>query len=106
MGKSEYKEAVKQVIENYSKLRPSHGMIELEPIFDEKNDRYGLMQTGWDRGRRVRGNLIYIKLKNEKVYIEYDGIEHGVVDDLMTQGIPEEDIVLSFLAEGMLPTAA
>jgi hypothetical protein len=30
------------------------------------------------------------------VYIEYDGIEHGITDDLISQGIPEERIVLAF----------
>lgn len=61
------------------------------------------MQIGWDRGRRIRGNLIYIVLKNEKVIIEYDGIEHGISDDLVTQGVAEQDIVLAFLQE---PTVA
>jgi len=27
---------------------------------------------------------------------EYDGIEHGIYDDLVSQGIPEERIVLAF----------
>ena len=65
-----------------------------------------IMQVGWDRGRRVRGNLIYITLQNGKVHIEYDGIEHGITDDLVNQGIPEQDIVLAFLSEPEITTAA
>jgi hypothetical protein len=94
-----YREVIKQTILKYAHLRPSHGDIRLETIFDETQDRYGLMQVGWDRGRRVRGNLIYITLRNGKVYIEYDGIEHGISNDLIAEGIPEEKIVLSFLHE-------
>jgi hypothetical protein len=57
------------------------------------------MQAGWDRGRRVRGNLIYITLQDGKVVVEYDGIEQGITDDLISQGVEEKDIVLAFLEE-------
>ncbi len=96
---STYRDIVKQTILNVARLRPSHGEIRLDTIFDEAQDRYGLMQVGWDRGRRVRGNLLYIVLRDGKVYVEYDGIGHGVIDDLMAAGIPEEHIVLAYLPE-------
>jgi hypothetical protein len=94
-----YQAVIKQVISEYAKLRPSHGNIHLEPIFDDVNSRYALMQFGWDRERRVRGNLIYVSIKNGKVLIEYDGIEGGITQDLIQRGIPEQDIVLAFLRE-------
>ncbi|MEH1783757.1 MAG: XisI protein [Nostoc sp.] len=101
-----YREIVKQMIIQYSKLRPSHGDIRLDPIFDETHDRYALMQVGWDRGRRVRGNLIYVTLQNGKVYIEYDGIEHGITQDLIVMGVSPLDIVLAFLPESELAASA
>ncbi|WP_338043241.1 MULTISPECIES: element excision factor XisI family protein [Okeania] len=55
-----YREIVKQVIRKYAKLRPSHGNIRLDTVFDEQSDRYALMQVGWNRGKRVRENIIYI----------------------------------------------
>ena len=106
MDTNRYREAIKSVIQTYAKFRPSHGNIQLDVIFDETHDRYGLMQVGWDRGRRIRGNLIYITLQNGKVHIEYDGIEHGVTDDLIKRGVAEQDIVLAFLSESEIATAA
>jgi hypothetical protein len=94
-----YQAVIKQVISEYAKLRPSHGNIHLEPIFDDMNSRYALMQFGWDRERRVRGNLIYVRIKNGKVLIEYDGIEGGITQDLIDRGISKHDIVLAFLPE-------
>ena len=94
-----YRETIKKTILDYAKLRPSHGDIRLDAVFDDAHDRYILTQVGWDRGRRVKGNLIYITLHDRKVFIEYDGIENGITGDLISRGIPEDQIVLSYLPE-------
>lgn len=94
-----YRQIVKEVVTEYSKLKPSHGNIRLDTIFDESQDRYALMQVGWDRGKRVRGNLIYVILSGEKVIIEYDGMESGITQDLIDKGIPEADIILAFVLQ-------
>lgn len=91
-------EIIKQVIKLYSQLVPSHGNIRLDTVFDDNQGRYALMQIGWDRGRRIRGNLIYITLYDGKVWIEYDGMESGITKDLIARGIPEERIVLAYLS--------
>ena len=101
-----YREAVKKTIGRYAKLRPSHGDIRLDTVFDEVQDRYALMQVGWNRGRRVRGNLIYVILHNGRVYVEYDGIEHGIINDLIKLGIPQKQIVLTFMPDEPLAIAA
>ena len=96
MDTENHRAAVKHIIETYARFRPSHGNIRLDTVFDETHDRYALMQA---RGRRVRGNLIYITLQDGKVVLEYDGIEHGITDDLIRQGVEEKDIVLALLEE-------
>lgn len=94
-----YGDIVKAVISKYARLTPSHGQIRLDTVFDEKQGNYALMQTGWNRGVRIRGNLIYITIRDGKVHIEYDGIERGIVDDLVKRGIPPEDVILEFLSQ-------
>lgn len=93
------RKAVKQVINYYASFKPSHGDIRLDVVFDEAHDRYALMQVGWSRGQRVRGNLIYITLQKGNVYLEYDGMEQGITESLMEQGIPAEAIVDAALAK-------
>ena len=99
MDSTQYPAIVKQVIGKYAQFRPSHGDIRLDTIFDDDQGHYALMQVGWDRGRRVRGNLIYITLEDEKVQIEYDGMERGITQDLLAAGIDEDAIALTFLEE-------
>jgi hypothetical protein len=95
--RAQYRNIVKDVLSNYARLRPSHGQIRLDTVFDEQQDHYAVMQVGWDRGARVRGNLIYITLDNDTVQIEYDGIERGILAELVKRGIPRERINLAFL---------
>jgi hypothetical protein len=99
-----YRDIIKQLIAHYAQLRPSHGDIRLDAVFDETHERYAIMQVGWDRGRRVSGDLLYVKLENGKVHIEYDGIGYGITDELVMSGIAEEDIVLAYLPDA--PTLA
>lgn len=100
------REIVKQVIQRYAQFKPSHGDIRLDTVFDETQNRYALMQVGWDRGRRVRGNLIYVTLQDDLVWIEYDGMEQGITDELIAAGIPPERIVLAFLPESQTAVTA
>jgi hypothetical protein len=93
---NQYREIVKKTILKYAQFCPSHGQIELHPVFDDQRDHYALMQIGWDRGKRIRGNLIYVTLNQGKVSIEYDGMERGITQELINLGIPREDIILAF----------
>jgi hypothetical protein len=98
------RQVVKQVIERYANYAPSHGNIRLDTVFDDEQGRYALMQVGWDRGRRVRGNLIYITVHNGQVWIEYDGMEHGITQDLIKGGVAPERIKLAFAPEAEVVT--
>ena len=90
---------VKGVINRYAQLKPSHGDIRLDTVFDDEQSHYALMQVGWDKDRRVRGNLIYITLRDNKVIIEYDGMECGIAQDLIASGIASVQIVLAYQLE-------
>jgi XisI protein len=98
--------AIKTVLNQYAQYVPSHGEIRLETLFDTEQDRYALMQTGWSQKRRIRGNLIYIVLKEQRIIIEYDGTEQGISDDILACGIPIENIIFAFLAEEPLAIAS
>lgn len=42
------------------------------------------------------GALIHIDLKGEKIWIQYDGTEVGVANELVERGIPHDHIVLAY----------
>lgn len=44
----------------------------------------------------VHAVILHMRLQNGKVWIEQDGTETGVADELLQAGIPKDDIVLGF----------
>jgi len=92
----EYPGIVKQIIREYALLKPSHGEIDVECIFDDAVGHYEMMYTGWDHWRRVHGSVLHVDIRDGKVWIQFDGTEDGIADDLLEAGIPADHIVLAF----------
>ncbi|MGB3267220.1 MAG: XisI protein [Microcoleus sp.] len=59
-------------------------------------DRYQVLRAGWLQKKGVYGVLIHIDLRGEKLWVQYDGTEVGVANELMEAGIPKTDIVLAY----------
>jgi hypothetical protein len=70
--------------------------IDCECVFDEHRDHYLLLKVGWSGSRRVRAVTLYVRLRDEKIWVEEDMTEEGIASALMRQGVPAEDIVLAF----------
>ncbi|MHB1559209.1 MAG: element excision factor XisI family protein [Isosphaeraceae bacterium] len=87
---------IESILNEYTKIPYAYGEIQTEPIFDRAHDRYLLMNVGWDSKKRVHGCLVHIDIIDGKLWIQRDGLEHGVATDLIEAGIPTDRIVLAF----------
>jgi hypothetical protein len=93
---TKYRKIVRDLITEYSKFPPSVGDVQVETIFDEANDHYELMYAGWHGYRRIHGSVIHLDIRDGRVWIQHDGTEDGVAEELVKAGIPREHIVLAF----------
>jgi hypothetical protein len=91
-----YRKVIRQVLEEYAAQKPANGEIACELIVDPEKDHYELLHVGWDRGERVHGTIIHIDIIDGKVWIQYDGTDRPVADELIEAGIPQTDIVLAW----------
>lgn len=91
-----YRQLVKQVLTEHNKLKPSYGELEQFFVLDTENDHYQITTVGWERHRRIFSCLIHIDIKEEKIWIQHDGTEVGVANELMELGVPSNAIVLGF----------
>jgi hypothetical protein len=91
-----YRRLVKDLLTADAQYAPTSGDVETLLVFDEETDSYQLMYVGWEGRRRVHGPIIHIRLRNDKIWIEYDGTEEGIATKLVEAGVPKADIVLAF----------
>lgn len=92
----DYREKIQQIISSYIRRLSTSDNDTLEAVFDTVHDHYLLIEAGWRGERRNYGNLIHIDIKNKKIWIQHDGTESGVANELYEMGVPKEDIVLGF----------
>jgi hypothetical protein len=94
-----YRTLIQEVLAEYGSYHIPFGVeSEMETIFDTVRDHYQLVGTGWRGSERNYGTLIHLDLKGEKIWIQYDGTEVGIANELVERGVPKEDIVLAFHA--------
>jgi hypothetical protein len=96
--RTEYREIIRRILCDYEQLynrKPSPN-VETSLVYDAEHDHYALMSLGWKGEKRVRQAILYLRLRNGKIWIEEDWTQDGVVMDLLDAGVPKEDIVLAF----------
>lgn len=91
-----YRQVVQQLLLKYAAYKPAHGEIEVETIFDNVHDYYQLVNVGWDHETRIHGCSIHIDIKNNQVWIQHNGTEIDIGEELVDLGIARSDIVLGF----------
>ena len=65
-------------------------------VFDDTADVYVVLVEGWQDVRRLHGCLVHVDIKGDKIWVQQDGTEDGVIADLLAAGIPKDCIVLGF----------
>ena len=100
-----YRQAVKQALGSIAELadRAPQAGAETLCVFDESNDRYVLLNTGWSGKHRLRGNTLFVRILDGKIWIEEDWTEEGIAGELVKAGIPRDDIVQGFQHPQMRP---
>ena len=97
MGKvDQYRQLIQNLLSEYSQINSINEDVEAQTIFDLERDHYQLVHAGWSNKRRVYGCVVHFDIKNEKIWIQHDGTDIGMADELVARGVPKTDIVLAF----------
>jgi hypothetical protein len=93
---AKYRAIVKAIVERYGKFQSSVGNVETYAVCDGKTDNYLVIDVGWLAFGRQHAMPIHIRLKDGKVWVEWDGTDQEIVQQLIDAGVEENDIVLGF----------
>ena len=93
---AEYGAIVKRILDGIAAQIPDDDAVVTERVYDEARGHYELLRVGWRNKRRLHGIVLHVDIRDGKVWIQHDGTEDGIADELLAAGIPKEHIVLAF----------
>jgi len=93
-----YRTYVQNLLREYGAYKPSHGEVEVEQIIDPAHDHYQLVNVGWHGQRRIYGCFLHLDIINGKIWIQHNGLEDDIAEELVKMGAPKQDIVIGFHA--------
>ena len=92
-----WRQTIKKILTDLAAIPfPEVVTMNAKTVFDETADVYLIVVEGWQEVRRLHGCLVHVEIKGDKIWVQQDGTEDGVVTDLLAAGIPKENIVLGF----------
>ncbi|MFB2838606.1 XisI protein [Floridanema evergladense] len=91
-----YRELIKSIVEKHGQCHSDDCEVETQIAFDVDRDRYLMFHVGWRGERRVFGCVIHIEIREGKIWIQRDGTEVGIANQLIAAGVPKSDIVLGY----------
>lgn len=99
MAVEQYRQYIQQILSERaqrSSMQRNFPEYEIQTIFDTARDHYQLLYVGWRGNKRDFGCVLHLDIKNGKIWIQHDGTEVGIANQLFEMGVPKQDIVLAF----------
>lgn len=94
-----YRQLIQEALAERAKLRSPSDPIKSQTIFDRDGDHYQLVNLGWkDGSTRIYGCALHVDIINDKIWVQHDGTEDAIADELADKGVPKQDIVLAYQA--------
>lgn len=93
------RDTIEEILNDHAQIPYAYGDVEPTVVFDRENDRYLLLAIGWEGAKRVHGCIVHIDILDNKIWIQQDGTEQGIADELIDKGVTEDSIVLGFHPE-------
>lgn len=91
-----YRQLIENILDGHARIPYAQGDFQIETIFDRAQDRYLLVTIGWDDDSRVYHPLVHVDIIDGKIWIQHDGTESGVANELVDAGVSNDHIVLGF----------
>jgi XisI protein len=98
-----YRQIIRAVLKPYVDISYANVKVKNRAAFDAETDQYIILSEGWENIQHLHGVLIHVEIMNGKVWIQMDGTEDGIAQELIQSGIPKEDIVLGFHEPSIRP---
>jgi XisI protein len=62
-------------LQYYADIPYRYGEVLTYLVVSRDRNHYMLIQEGWENTRRIHGTIVHAEIRNDKIWIHYDGIE-------------------------------
>ena len=98
-----YRQIIRRTLQLYADIPYANVDVRNLTAFDVDSDQYAIISEGWNDQRHYHGCLIHVEIRGDKIWVQRDGTEDGIADELVEAGIPKSDIVLGFHEPAVRP---
>jgi hypothetical protein len=91
---NKYRHYIQQLLIEESQGKTLGGDIESETVFDLTNDRYLLIDLGWNGHQRIYNCVLHLEIREEKIWIQRNQTDTLIADILIANGVAKDDIIL------------
>lgn len=92
----QWREIIEKTLQYHADLPYRYGDVSSYVVVSRDRNHYLLMHEGWEDQHRVHGCVVHVEIRDDKLWIHYDGIEDSITQELVSAGIPKDHIVLAF----------
>ncbi|BAY20332.1 fdxN element excision controlling factor protein [Calothrix sp. NIES-2100] len=91
---TKYRQYIQQLLTEESQGKTIGGDIESQTVFDLANDRYLLIDLGWNGHRRIYNCVLHLEIRSGKIWIQRNQTDTPIADKLRVKGAEKDDIIL------------
>jgi hypothetical protein len=99
----QYRNILHQLLSEHALIMSKSDCITSTVIVSEDRNHFMVINEGWEGKRRIHSLVFHAETRGSKLWIHHDGIDRGIVEDLVAAGIPKESIVLAFHSPEIRP---
>jgi hypothetical protein len=90
-----YRSILCETLNHYAELNNDSNKIKPIVIISEHKNHY-LLNEGWEGKKHIHNCLFHGEIKNDKIWVYFDGFEDTITEAMVKAGIPKDKIVLAF----------
>lgn len=91
-----YRDLVEELLTRHVGDLKEYPDLRDKTVFDRRSDSYLLIREGWENGKRVHAVIAHLEIREGKIWVQEDWIEHSITAELEEAGVPKSDLVLGF----------
>jgi hypothetical protein len=85
-----------RILQAYCELFNRSRGVTSKLIVSDDQTRYLVIDEGWLDDKRIHALIFDAEIRDGKLWLHHDGLDHGITEELVAAGVPKDHIVLAF----------